>query len=156
MILLFGRFPHKYGGIGRIARKSRVAGTRIALFLQVLVGVWRGIPLPSSEWRVATMGSWNRISMPLVARDDVSRLETEDPWSVYPPSNSNHARNCPRGTKSFRMIEAAELEFVAPAPPTAEEIEFHAALCERLARLHQERTGFWSTIRNWIHSPGAR
>jgi hypothetical protein len=51
--------------------------------------------------------------------------------------------------------EAAEGPVQAHRLPTAVEIEVHAQLWERLARLHRERDGIRGRIRCWLGIPDA-
>jgi hypothetical protein len=50
------------------------------------------------------------------------------------------------------LAAANELPLPVNVPPTPEEIEFHASLCERVAKLHRERPGLWSALRHWVRT----
>jgi hypothetical protein len=101
---------------------------------------------------VANMDSYDRNSAALTIRLGGSHSEQTNRATPYVAIPSRLQREQFPAANVFDRHDAKERPNLADRPPTAEEIEFHASLCERIARLRRERPGFWSALRHWVRS----
>jgi hypothetical protein len=98
---------------------------------------------------------------------DTTNRYAMTPWHRYNPASpglegrikiylATHPRESAEQLLADALVreldrrEATEDPFPAPKPPTAEDLEIHARLCERLANLHRDRSGFWDSIRRLV------
>jgi hypothetical protein len=101
------------------------------------------------------MDSFDRMCAALTVRHGGSHAELTDRTPLHRTTPScRHTEWVPALASVYDSDrrDAAERLLPPDRPPTAEEIEFHAALCERVARLRRERPGFLSALRYWVRS----
>jgi hypothetical protein len=101
---------------------------------------------------VGIMDSYERNSAALTIRHGASHLELANRSTPFLATPSSRQRAQSPVPYAIDRRDAKERHIVVDRLPTAEEIEFHASLCERIARLRRERPGFWSVLRQWVRS----